>query len=100
MKPSTRLTVWLTALVLISLGGAFIVGKATTAPVAGYWEKHGKTYYCYGDNVRVFCKETNWKPAYEVGILNGLIATTFQGKLIFSCKRGIRPGNNCSYFGP
>jgi len=76
------------------------VGIAAAATSYSYWTQKGATYKCNGGPTSVFCKETNWVPSYQVALFPGSVTVSFQGSVIFGCKRGIRPGNNCQYFGP
>jgi hypothetical protein len=84
------------ALVLAALS----LTVAATASVTAYapWKSRGATYSCKGYGPAVWCKETNWKPAYEVSIIPGSIIVSFQGRVIFDCERGIRPARNCQSF--
>jgi hypothetical protein len=74
-------------------GAIFASGIASAA--TAYWEDRGKTYSCQGTAVSVFCKETNWRPAYGVSIIPGQIDITYRGKIIADCDRGHTPAYNC-----
>lgn len=72
-----------------------------SAGAASAWSYRGATYVCSpGSRVAVFCKETNWSPAYQVAIFPGAVTVSFAGEVIFGCKRGTYPAGNCEYFGP
>ena len=64
------------------------------------WNRSEATYSCKGSNVSVFCKETNWKPAYQMAIIPGNILVSFQGRIVFGCDRGTTPAYNCQSFVP
>jgi len=85
---------------LLGLAAGIILGGTGIAVAASsYWSNKGQTYTCTGGPISVICKETNWKPSYEVAIIPGAIDVAFQGHVIFNCKRGIRPSYNCEYYG-
>jgi hypothetical protein len=77
--------------------GSCTVGMAATGFV--YWKRGGSTYMCEGSGVSVFCKETNWKPGYQIAIIPGAIDVSYGGNLIFNCSRKLTPNGNCSYYG-
>lgn len=88
---------------IAGLIAGLLLGTAATAAAtvhAGYWAHRGTTYRCYGDTIRVFCRETNWKPPYTVGIFPGNITVAFGGRVIFGCSRGETPNYNCQSFVP
>jgi len=79
--------------------GIVLAASGLAIAASPYWATGGRTYSCKGGPITVFCRETNWKPAYEVAIIPGAIDVAFQGHVIFACDRGIRPDYNCQYFG-
>jgi hypothetical protein len=86
-------------MMLITVPVALIA--AVLAVSAYAWTYRGSTYICSPANrTAVFCRETNWSPAYQVAIFPGYITVSFGGEVIFGCKRGITPAGNCEYLGP
>lgn len=79
---------------------AVVVAALSMAAAAYAWTTDGASYTCKGSSRSVFCKETNWKPAYRVSIIPGWISVEYAGELIFGCRRALTPEDNCTYYGP
>jgi hypothetical protein len=85
-------------LIIFVIAGV-LIGSTATASGFVYWKRGGATYMCEGTGVSVFCKETNWKPAYEIAFIPGAVDVSYGGRLIFNCNRKQSPNYNCSYYG-
>lgn len=88
---------------IVMLLVGIVLGSASSGYAAHsqhFWKERGATYSCEGSSRSGYCKETNWKPAYGVHIIPGQVGVSFGGNLVFYCKRGYRPIDNCSYIGP
>lgn len=87
---------------IVGLLIGLILGMTTTAVASNgfvYWKRGGSTYMCQGDAVSVFCKETNWRPVYEISMFPGAVDVAYHGHLIFNCNRKQSPNYNCAYYG-
>jgi hypothetical protein len=81
------------------IAGLLLASSTAVASGLVYWKRGGNTYMCEGSGVSVFCKEANWKPAYEIAFIPGAVDVSYHGHLIFNCNRKQTPDFNCSYYG-
>lgn len=86
-------------LLFAGLVAGIVLGSSSLAFGMSQWRSGGTTYSCSGSSTTVFCKETNWRGVYQVGIYPSAVSVAYRGNLIFHCNRKFAPAGNCTYYG-
>jgi hypothetical protein len=86
--------------IIVSLLAGVALGTTGVGLAASqnYWQQSGRTYRCQGSADSVFCKETNWRTGYEVGIFPSRVVVSFGSHVVMGCLRKQQPAHNCQSF--
>jgi hypothetical protein len=76
-----------------------VTGTAVAGVSYSYWSKSFSTYKCEGDSGSVLCNERNSRQKYEVAMTHRSVMVFHQGLLLLTCKRKLRPVDNCMVYG-